>query len=120
MSNLNLWVRYGVKPPPGRDINVVDGAPVLDQFGNVTGGLRSPFVDVPTSTWFGSSTGPGFCFIVGHEVPLDPATLQTLYPTHGKYVREVIADVLNLVEQRYLTLADGLKLIHDAQATNVP
>jgi Alpha/beta hydrolase domain len=49
MSNLNLWVRYGLEPL-GRDINVVNGAPVLDQFGNVTGGLRSPFVDVPTST----------------------------------------------------------------------
>jgi hypothetical protein len=120
MSNLNLWVRYGLKPPPGRDINVVNGAPVLDQFGNVTGGLRSPFVDVPTSTWFGSSTGPGFCFIVGHEVPFDQATLQTLYPTHGTYVRGVIRDVHSLVEQRYLTLADGLKLIHEAQASNIP
>lgn len=119
MSNLNLWVRYGLKPPPGRDINVVNGAPVLDQFGNVTGGLRSPFVDVPTSTWFGSSTGPGFCFIVGHEVPFDQATLQTLYPTHGTYVRGVIRDVHSLVEQRYLTLADGLKLIHEAQASNI-
>lgn len=120
MSNLNLWVRFGLKPPPGRDINVMNGAPVLDQFGNVTGGLRSPFVDVPTRTWFGSSTGPGFCFLVGHEVPFDPATLQTLYPTHGAYVRGVIGDVLNLVAQRYLTLADGLKLMHEAQASNVP
>jgi hypothetical protein len=120
MSNLNLWVRYGIKPPPGRDINVVNGAPVLDQFGNVTGGLRSPFVDVPTSTWFGSSTGPGFCFIVGHEVPFGEATLQAVYPTHGAYVRGVIRDVLNLVAQRYLTLADGLKLIHEAQSSNVP
>jgi hypothetical protein len=120
MSNLNLWVRGGVKPPPGRDIDVVNGAPVLDRFGNVTGGLRSPFVDVPTSTWFGSSTGPGFCFIVGHEVPFDQATLQKLYPTHGAYVRAVIRDVLHLVAQRYLTLADGLELIHEAQAASVP
>ena len=27
MTNLNLWVRYGLKPPSGRDINVVNGAP---------------------------------------------------------------------------------------------
>lgn len=119
MTNLNLWVRYGLKPPPGRDINVVNGAPVLDQFGNVTGGLRSPFVDVPTSTWFGSSTGPGFCFIVGHVVPFDQATLQSLYPTHGAYVRGVIRDVFGLVAQRYLTLADGLKLIHQAQSSDI-
>ena len=104
----------------GGDIDVVNGAPVLDRFGNVSGGLRSPFVDVPTSTWFGSSTGPGFCFIVGHVVPLDPATPQTLYATHGTYVRDVTRDVLTLVAQRYLTLADGLKLIHEAQASDVP
>jgi hypothetical protein len=28
MSNLNLWVRYGFTPPPGRDIDVMNGAPV--------------------------------------------------------------------------------------------
>ena len=27
MSNLNLWVRFGLKPPPGRDINVVNRRP---------------------------------------------------------------------------------------------
>jgi hypothetical protein len=32
----------------------------------------------------------------------------------------VIRDVLNLVAQRYLTLADGLKLIHEAQVSNIP
>jgi hypothetical protein len=70
--------------------------------------------------WFGSSTGAGFCFIVGHEVPFDQATLQTLYPTHGAYVRDVTGDVLNVVAQRYLTLADGLKLIHEARAADIP
>jgi hypothetical protein len=54
------------------------------------------------------------------EVPFDQTTLQTLYPTHGAYVRGVIRDVLNLVAERYLTLADGLKLIHEAQASNIP
>lgn len=120
MSNLDVWVRYGLKPPPGRDIDVVNGAPVLDPFGNVTGGLRSPFVDVPTSTWYGSSTGASFCFIAGHEVPFDQATLQKLYPTHGAYVREVTGDVVKLVAQRYLTLADGLRLVHEAQVSDIP
>ena len=46
--------------------------------------------------------------------------LQTLYPTHGAYVRGVVGDVLNLVARRYLTRADGLKLIHQAQASNIP
>jgi hypothetical protein len=52
------------------------------------------------------------------EVPFDQTTLQTLYPTHGAYVRGVIRD--NIIAERYLTLADGLKLIHEAQASIIP
>lgn len=93
---------------------------MLDAFGNVTGGLRSPFVDVPTSTWFGSSTGASFCFIAGHEVPFDQATLDRLYPSHGAYVRAVARDVSRLVVRRFLTLPDGLRLIRDAARSDVP
>ena len=72
---------------------------MLDEFGNVTGGLRSPYVDVPTSTWFGSSTGASFCFIAGHEVPFDQATLRRALPDARRYVRAVARDVRELVAQ---------------------
>ena len=71
LRNLDLWVRYGIRPPHADPIEVVNGAGVLDEFGNVVGGLRSPYLDVPTSTWFGSTPGAGFCVIAGHEVPFD-------------------------------------------------
>jgi hypothetical protein len=119
LRNLDLWVRRRVPPPHADPIAVVNGAPVLDQFGNVVGGLRSPFVDVPTSTWFGSSTGASFCFIAGHEVPFDQATLDRLYPTHRAYVRAVVKDVARLVARRFLTVPDGLKLIRAARAGHV-
>ena len=119
LRNLDLWTRTD-PGAAGRQIDVVNGAPVLDAYGNVTGGLRSPFVDVPTSTWYGSSTGASFCFIAGHEVPLDDATLRSLYPTHGVYVRKVVRDVGTLVAQRYLTVPDGLQLIRDAARADVP
>ena len=94
--------------------------PVLDAFGNVMGGLRSPYVDVPTSRWLGSSTGASFCFIAGHEVPFDQATLERLYPTHRAYVRAVIRNVLGLVANRFLTSADGVRLIREAVRSDVP
>jgi len=118
--NLDLWVRDGLAPPHADPIAVENGAPVLDEFGNVIGGLRSPYVDVPTSTWFGSSTGASFCFIAGHEVPFDQATLEALYPTHGAYVRAVARDVRELVGDRFLTWADGQKLIRKAAQADVP
>ncbi len=56
-ANLDLWVRKGIAPPHAENIRVENNAPALDAAGNVTGGIRTPYVDVPTSTWFGNLTG---------------------------------------------------------------
>jgi hypothetical protein len=120
VRNLDWWVRYGIAPPHADPIQVVNGAPVLDEFGNVVGGLRSPYLDVPTSTWFGSSTGASFCFIAGHEVPFDAARLRGLYPTHSAYVRAVAKDTARLVAGRFITLPDGLDIIKEAIRADVP
>ena len=120
LQNLDWWTRFGLAPPHADPILVANGAPVLDEFGNVQGGLRSPYVDVPTSRWNGSSTGASFCFIAGHEVPFVAATLRALYPTHADYVRAVARNVSRLVTDRFLTLADGLQLIREAGAADVP
>jgi hypothetical protein len=119
LRNIDLWSRDSLPAPPGRDILVEDGAPVLDEFGNVLGGLRSPYLDVPTSTWFASSTGASFCFIAGHEVPFDQATLDELYPAQGTYVSAVARDVGGLVADRYITRADGQALIREAVQTDI-
>ena len=74
LRNLDIWARTGTPAPRAEPILVVDGKPVLDRFGNVIGGVRSPFVEAPTSTWFGNSTGPSFCRIAGHEVPFERGT----------------------------------------------
>ena len=118
--NLDRWVRDELPPPRSEPIRVASGAPVLDAHGNVTGGLRSPFVDVPTSTWLGSSTGASFCFIAGHEVPFDRATLEDLYPSHGAYVGAVARSVRDRIAERVLTRADGRKLIGEAARADVP
>jgi len=101
-------------------IEVSNGEPVLDEYGNVVGGLRSPFLDVPTSTWYGSATGASFCFIAGWEDPFSEEQLQALYPSHRAYVREVTRDVTDLVTDRVITLPDGLQLIADAARSDVP
>ena len=101
-------------------IEVVDGRPVLDEFGNVVGGLRSPYLDVPTSTWFGSATGASFCFIAGYERPFTREQLRTLYPSHGAYVSRVISSVGRRVAQRVITAADGRDLIREASRADVP
>jgi hypothetical protein len=120
IGNLDRWVRRGVAPPRAAPIRVENGAPVLDEHGNVVGGVRSPYVDVPTATWFGSATGASFCFIAGWERPFDAAKLQALYPTHGTYVRKVVRSAGQLVADRFLTPADGVALIREAAAADIP
>ena len=118
--NLDRWVRRGIAPPRADPILVQNGAPVLDVHENVIGGVRSPYVDVPTATWFGRATGASFCFIAGWERPFDAAKLRALYPTHGNYVRKVIGSTAQLVAERFVTREDGLELIREAARSDVP
>lgn len=117
---LDQWARDGIAPPHADLIQVVDGQPVLDEHANVIGGLRSPYVDVPTSTWNGNSTGESFCRIAGHEIPFSREKLKKLYPTHSAYVNAVMANVSELVSQGFLLEADGAEVIREAQLASVP
>ncbi|MBV9505856.1 MAG: hypothetical protein JO323_12705 [Acidobacteriia bacterium] len=117
---LDDWVRKGIPAPHAEPIRAENGKPVLDEFGNLQGGVRSPFVDVPISAWFGSSTGESFCFIAGHESPIEPGQLKRLYPDHYTYERQVAEDVAKLVEQRWITPQDGDELIAEAKRAKVP
>lgn len=119
LHNLEAWVEKGTEPPHGSPIIVQNNQPVTDRFGNVEGGLRSPYLDVPTSTWYGSSTGPSFCTIAGHEVPFSAGLLAQLYPSHNDYVQKVAQDVRTLVQQRFITAYDGQELINEAKASSV-
>jgi Alpha/beta hydrolase domain len=120
VRNLDQWVRRGIPAPRAELIKVENGQPVYDEHGNVIGGVRSPYVDVPTATWHGSATGASFCFIAGWEEPFSQQKLQTLYPTHDDYVGKVIRNVGQLVVDRFVTLADGLELIDEAYRSDVP
>lgn len=87
LSHLDAWARTGRAPPKAPPLEVaVDpaGGPpklVLDAEGNATGGIRSPWVDVPTAkhSGLGNSGGP-LGFLAGSTEPFDAATLQRLYP----------------------------------------
>lgn len=120
LRNLDDWVREGTAPPHGSPIVVVNGEPLTDEFGNVLGGLRSPYLDVPTSTWEGNSTGASFCRIAGHEVPFSPERLAELYPSHRDYVRQVRKVTNNLVAERFITAQDGEVLIREANRSDIP
>jgi hypothetical protein len=117
--NLKTWVEDGTPPPPSQNIEVVDGKGVLDGHGNVKGGVRTPFLDVPTSTWNGNSTGQSFCRIAGHEIPFTPAKLAALYPSQAAYEAAFRKSVDDLVKARFITPEDGAALNARASQTKV-
>ncbi len=85
VSALDKWVRTGT-PPASRPRLETDGiggtfSLKLDELGNARGGIRSPWVDVPTSklSGLGQPMG-GFAFLFGSTEPFDAAALATLYP----------------------------------------
>jgi hypothetical protein len=118
--NLDRWVRRGVAPPRARRFQVRRGQAVLDRFGNVVGGVRSPDVDVPTSTWLAATTGPGFCAIAGLQRRFSPARLRSLYPSHRAYVRAVAGAAGRLQHRRFITPADARRLVRRARQARVP
>lgn len=120
LRNLETWVEKGVAPPASANVVVRDGKPVLDAHGNVTGGVRTPFLDVPTSVWAGNSTGPSFCRIAGHETAFDKAKLKSLYPTHEAYVSAVTHSVTANIKARFITPEDGQGLISEAKTAAAP
>ena len=117
LRNLDEWVRTGTPAPRVENIRVENNAPILDAHGNLTGGIRSPLVDVPTSRWYGNSTGASFCRIAGHEEPIDAAALKTMYPSPAVYLKAVETDIARLVAQRVLVKEDGEALLQDARRT---
>jgi hypothetical protein len=90
LSHLDRWVRTGRAPPKAPQLEVTpaaEGKPatlVLDAEGNAKGGIRSPWVDVPTArhSGLGNSGGP-LGFLAGSTEPYDAATLARLYPGGG-------------------------------------
>jgi hypothetical protein len=118
-ANLNSWARYNVPPPPGALVTFQNGVPALDSFGNPQGGLRPPYLTVPTAQWFSSSPGSGLNFLLGYVSPFDKQRLTPLYPNHQQYVGAMIDAVKSLVQQRYITAEDGQNIIQHAKDSDV-
>ncbi len=84
MKHLVEWAAGGPPPPnaPRLARTGDDSAPFgLDANGNVLGGIRTPWVDVPTAVLSGlGQAGDSFAFLFGRTVPFDEAALAAHYP----------------------------------------
>jgi hypothetical protein len=85
LAHLERWARDGTPAPHAPPLATTGVGDALelerDERGNARGGLRTPWVDVPTAVLTGiGATGGGFTFLFGVTRPFDAAKLAALYP----------------------------------------
>lgn len=79
LRQLDRWVQ-GKAPPGAAPLAFENGTFALDDHGNARGGLRTPWVDVPTARHSGISGQQGFLALMGTTQPFADVELQRLYP----------------------------------------
>ena len=96
-ADLTKWVDDGIPPPRAARIEVTNtrlGTVARDRFGNALGGLRTPFLDVPTATYAPTDAVAqdteisGLCVLVGYNTQFSHATLQLPLPHSRRLRRE--------------------------------
>jgi alpha/beta hydrolase family protein len=121
LRNLQLWARDGVMPPQAPPLKLDASLNIQrDCHGNALGGLRLPYIDVPTSSHRGSLAKGGAMSIVGLRTPFSAETLRALYPDHATYVAKFSAATDRMVAQRWILPDDAEAMKKAAQAAKVP
>jgi hypothetical protein len=120
---LERWIRDGTAPASAPRLEVTGAPPafLLDDLGNVRGGIRTSYVDAPVATLSGlGQTGSGFCSIFGTTVLFDDATLATLYADHDAYVAAVNAATDQAVQAGFLLAPDAALIKMQAAQSAIP
>jgi hypothetical protein len=115
-------VRDGTPPPSAPKIDAAaDGStPVRDEHGIATGGIRTPWMDVPINVLSGMGQhGSEFAFLFGVTAPLERSTLSRLYPGgHDDYLAKFEAALAATVRAGFLLEADATEIAAVAAAAS--
>jgi hypothetical protein len=115
LAALNRWVVAGQAPPHGQRLNTSESTPpqlAVDQSGNATGGVRSPWMDVPTAHLSGlGQTGAGMVVLFGVTEPFNAAKLSALYPGgQAEYVGKFSASLKSAIAAGFILPADETEI----------
>jgi hypothetical protein len=131
LNYLIEWIANG-KTPPHAPIIAVDRDPAndgshlaLDEFGNVKGGIRNIWVDVPMATHgvFGKGKTQNtdrLCQLAGTEVRLPDTTLRKLYANKDDYAARANRRLDELIAEGWFLPEFAESIRKDIQATDIP
>jgi hypothetical protein len=121
---LRALVDWPDRPPARAErLEVVDGPEglpeyVLDMSGNVTGGVRTPCVDVPAEVLSGLA-GPGanrVCMLFGRTLPVPAEELRDRYPSRPQYLDAYRAATDAAIAAGFVLEEDRDEMLADARA----
>ncbi len=126
LSALTNWVGTAQPAPSAPPIEVREteaAQPILDRNGLAQGGIRTPWVDVPTARTSGVIPSEGasesiMAAIFGSGEPFDAATLRRLYPGGlTEYLESFTVALDSAIESGFILPADRAEILALAAAT---
>jgi hypothetical protein len=117
LSSLERWVKTGHAPPSAPPMKVTTSsdkaALVLDANGETEGGVRTPWVDVPTAKLSGvGNLGSPLAGLAGVTEPFDTATLDRLYPGgKSEYLKKFEASLDSAIKAGFILPADRKEIL---------
>ena len=125
IDHIVRWVQRGTQPPTSPLFEIASFGPgnaatiARDSSELAQGAIRLSQIAVPTAANVGQNAGPSACARWGYHLPFDVATLDSLYPSHRRYVDAVARVTRDNVRNGFLLPADALQTIQDALASGV-
>jgi hypothetical protein len=109
-----------VEVDPDAEGRQASHAAVTDEYGNILGGLRTAWVDVPVARLTGDPVGgSSFCGLFGTTTLFDDATLAELYPTKTVYLDAMTASVEQSVADGFLRPLDAELILQYAADNDI-
>lgn len=121
IATLNTWVRAGEPAPTAPPMMLASADPPrldLDANGLATGGVRTPWVDVPIAMTSGLAPGESpMSFLFGSGEPFDVDTVRGLYPGGTvEYLERFTAALDSAIEAGFILAADRSEILQLAAA----
>ena len=115
LAHLSRWAAGGDAPAsaPSLELNADRTGYVLDELGIAKGGIRTPWVDVPTAVMGGlGQSGETFAMLFGRTEPFDEAALAKLYPGgEDEYLERFGASLDAAIAAGFLLEEDRMEIL---------
>ncbi|MFT6291539.1 MAG: hypothetical protein ACJAR2_002143 [Ilumatobacter sp.] len=120
VHHLISWVVDGTLPPESPLLDVDGEGFVRDDLGIVTGGIRTPVVDIPLRVLTGEpGSGEGACFLLGQTLPLGDGVLASLYGSLGEWTAAAQASADAAVKAGWLLPEDAASMLEEGNVLAV-